>query len=161
MVRLRSDVVRAPTEYGAVLLHTNNGQYWTLNPSGDLVLGMLLAGGDVTAATRRLCATGDVDPDTARRDVEGLLAQLTDVGLIDDADDHRDVELPGPAAGERPVGDGMAGGRPRRPPASRTTRPATARPSRPSSDHARPSGDRPRSATGPGARLRSRLRRHR
>ncbi|WP_163548032.1 lasso peptide biosynthesis PqqD family chaperone [Candidatus Frankia nodulisporulans] len=160
MVRLRSDVVRAPTEYGAVLLHTNNGQYWTLNPSGDLVLGVLLAGGDVTAATRRLCATGDVAPDTARRDVEGLLAQLTDVGLIDDDADHRDVELPGPTAGERPVGDGMAGGRLPRPATSRTARSATARPSRPSSDHARPTGDRPRSATGPGARLRSRLRRH-
>jgi hypothetical protein len=84
MVALRSDVVRAPTEYGAVLLHTDNGRYWTLNPSGDLVLRVMLAGGDVAAAVRELCATAEVDPDTAWHDVEGLLAQLTEVGLIEE-----------------------------------------------------------------------------
>ncbi|THJ75735.1 lasso peptide biosynthesis PqqD family chaperone [Candidatus Frankia alpina] len=83
MVMLRSDVVRAPTEYGAVLLHTDDGRYWTLNPSGDLVLRVMLDGGDVAAAVRELCATREVDPQVARRDVEGLLAQLADVGLIE------------------------------------------------------------------------------
>jgi hypothetical protein len=83
MIALRSDVVRAPTEYGAVLLHTNNGQYWTLNPSGDLVLRVMLAGGDTAAAVRELCSVSEVEPEAARRDVEGLLAQLADVGLIE------------------------------------------------------------------------------
>ncbi|CAO5241774.1 hypothetical protein FAGKG844_20226 [Frankia sp. AgKG'84/4] len=83
MVTLRSDVVRAPTEYGAVLLHLDKGQYWTLNPSGDLVLRVLLSGGDADAAVAELCSAGEVEPDTARRDVDGLLAQLTDVGLVD------------------------------------------------------------------------------
>ncbi|KDA44839.1 lasso peptide biosynthesis PqqD family chaperone [Frankia sp. B2] len=83
MVTLRPDVVRAPTQYGAVLLHIDNGRYWTLNPSGDLVLRILLDGGDTAAAVRGLCETSEVDPETARRDVEGLLAQLADVGLIE------------------------------------------------------------------------------
>ncbi|KQC40064.1 hypothetical protein UK82_02380 [Frankia sp. ACN1ag] len=89
MVMLRSDVVRAPTEYGAVLLHTEDGRYWTLNPSGDLILRVLLDGGDVAAAVRELCTTVEVDPQVARRDVEGLLAQLADVGLIEPESEAR------------------------------------------------------------------------
>ncbi|EIV90643.1 lasso peptide biosynthesis PqqD family chaperone [Frankia sp. QA3] len=89
MVMLRSDVVRAPTEYGAVLLHTDDGRYWTLNRSGDLVLRVMLDGGDTAAAVRELCATAEVDPQAARRDVEGLLAQLADVGLIEPESEAR------------------------------------------------------------------------
>ncbi|WP_243407504.1 lasso peptide biosynthesis PqqD family chaperone [Frankia canadensis] len=77
--------MRAPTEYGAVLLHTGNGQYWTLNPTADLVLRVMLAGGDTAAAVRELCSSAEVEPEAARRDVEGLLAQLTDVGLLEPA----------------------------------------------------------------------------
>ncbi|CAO5188990.1 hypothetical protein FAIPA1_60146 [Frankia sp. AiPs1] len=153
MVTLRSDVVRAPTEYGAVLLHTDNGQYWTLNPSGDLVLRVMLAGGDVTAATRQLCATGAVDPETARRDVEGLLAQLRDVGLIDptgDASGARPPDVapgpghrPGRGARHRPVG---------------SPRGATGRPARDASHRSWPRpGPQEETRTG----LRSKLRRRR
>ncbi|MCM3883616.1 lasso peptide biosynthesis PqqD family chaperone [Frankia sp. R82] len=156
MVTLRSDVVRAPTEYGAVLLHTHNGRYWTLNPSGDLVLGVLLAGGDVAAATGELCTVSDVDPDTARRDVEGLLAQLTDVGLIDPTG-----EAGGEASGQA---SGGAFGHPRAdsPPSTRSaTDPAGRSPRHRPGRTSRPDADRSRTGTGPGAGLRSRLRRRR
>lgn len=83
MVSLRSDVVRAPTDYGCVLLHMDDGRYWTLNPTGDLVLRVLLEGGDTAAAVREVCRGSEVDPETAAADVEGLLDQLADVGLID------------------------------------------------------------------------------
>ena len=79
---LRDRVSTADTEYGIVLLDEDNGEYWNLNPTGALVVRVLLDGGDAADAARLLTEQYGVDDRTARSDVEDLLDGLHASGLI-------------------------------------------------------------------------------
>ena len=82
-LKLRDGVSVADTDYGIALLDEGSGQYWTLNPTGALVLRALLAGGTPDQAARQLTEAYAVDAGTAREDVQALLAALRSARLVE------------------------------------------------------------------------------
>jgi hypothetical protein len=82
MLGLPLHVVHTETEYGAVLLNMDTGRYWTLNPTGALVVRVLLGGGSTAEAAEAVTGDYDVDAATASKDVDNLLTQLRAAGLI-------------------------------------------------------------------------------
>lgn len=83
-LNLRDGVSTADTEYGLALLDEDGGQYWNLNPSGALILRMLLAGGTLAQAAQELTEQYAVDADTATRDVEELVGELRSARLVEE-----------------------------------------------------------------------------
>jgi hypothetical protein len=81
-LKLRDTVSATDTEYGIVLLDEDSGEYWNLNPTGALVVRTMLDGGSAADATRRLIEQYAIDPDTARGDVDDLVAGLRGAGLV-------------------------------------------------------------------------------
>jgi hypothetical protein len=79
---LRPGVSTADTDYGTTLLDEDSGEYFTLNPTGSLVLRTLLAGGSAAQAARALTEQYAVAADTADRDVADLVAGLHSAGLV-------------------------------------------------------------------------------
>jgi hypothetical protein len=86
MLTLRDTVVAAETDYGTALLDQDTGQYWALNPTGTIILRVLLAGGDRDRAAITLLDRYDVDVATAQSDIDLLLTQLHGAGLV--AEEH-------------------------------------------------------------------------
>jgi hypothetical protein len=82
-LKLRDGVSVADTEYGTALLDEDSGQYWSLNPTGALVLRRLLDGGTAEQAVRELTEQYAVDAGTAGKDVTDLVAELRSVGLVE------------------------------------------------------------------------------
>jgi hypothetical protein len=82
MLTLPRNVVHTETDYGAVLLDAGTGRYWTLNPTGALVVRVLLGGGSIADAADAVAGDYEVDAATASQDVDILLAQLREAGLI-------------------------------------------------------------------------------
>ncbi|MDG4788010.1 lasso peptide biosynthesis PqqD family chaperone [Micromonospora sp. WMMD1102] len=80
--KLPDRVSWTPTEYGGVLLDAASGEYWTLNPTGAVVLGSLLAGGNPEQAAARLAAEFDGDPAVMAAEVPELIAELAAAGLV-------------------------------------------------------------------------------
>jgi hypothetical protein len=83
-MRLREGVSTAETDYGITLLDQDSGEYYTLNPTGALVLSTLLDGGTRAQAVEHLTAEYTVDGDTAARDVADLVDALLSVGLVEE-----------------------------------------------------------------------------
>jgi len=81
---LRPGVSTAATDYGTTLLDEDSGEYFTLNPTGSLVLRTLLTGGTAEQAARALAEQYAVAADTADRDVADLVAGLRAAGLVTD-----------------------------------------------------------------------------
>jgi coenzyme PQQ synthesis protein D (PqqD) len=79
---LRDGVSTADTDYGTTLLDEHSGDYWTLNPTGALVLRALLDGGTPVEAAKALTEQYAVDPDVATRDVADLVDGLQSAGLV-------------------------------------------------------------------------------
>ncbi|MFD0312672.1 lasso peptide biosynthesis PqqD family chaperone [Streptomyces flavalbus] len=82
-LQFAAHVSSAKTDYGTVLLDERGGEYWELNPSASLVIGVLMAGGDESAASGALMAEFDVDAESAERDVAALVRQLRASGLAE------------------------------------------------------------------------------
>jgi hypothetical protein len=80
--RLRSGVSTAQTDAGMALLDERNGDYFTLNPTGVLVLEALLAGGVPDDAVDRLMVEYEIDRVTATRDVTDLVEALESAKLL-------------------------------------------------------------------------------
>lgn len=81
---LRSGVSAAETDTGLTLLDEDSGEYFSLNPTGAVVLQALLAGGTTDHAIERLMATYDVDRETAAADARELIGALEQAGLVVD-----------------------------------------------------------------------------
>ena len=81
-LKLRDGVSAADTDYGMALLDEDSGQYWNLNPTAALALRTLLEGRTTAQAVQQLTDQYAVDADTAKRDVEDLLAELRSAGLV-------------------------------------------------------------------------------
>jgi hypothetical protein len=79
---LRTGVSTAETDHGVALLDERDGEYFTLNPTGALVLRTLLDGGSQGDAVTRLTTEYDVDADTAAQDVTQLVGALESAGLL-------------------------------------------------------------------------------
>jgi PqqD family protein of HPr-rel-A system len=82
MLTLSRSVVSTETDYGTALLDQRSGRYWTLNPTATVILRVLLDGGDRSRAVHALLDQFDVEPDTARADVDLLIIQLRSAGLV-------------------------------------------------------------------------------
>lgn len=82
-MRLRDGVIATSTEYGLVLLDEHAGEYWSLNPSGALVIKALLDGAGGDGAAQVLADRHDVDLASARADIDDVLAQLRAAGLVE------------------------------------------------------------------------------
>jgi hypothetical protein len=80
--RLRDGVSTADTDYGTTVLDTDSGDYWTLNPTGALVLQTLLDGGTPGEAAKALTEQYAVDAHTASQDVQDLVGGLESAGLV-------------------------------------------------------------------------------
>jgi hypothetical protein len=81
---LRPGVSTADTDYGTALLDERSGEYFTLNPTGTLVLTTLLGGGTPEQAARALAERYDVDPESAGQDVADLIDGLRAASLVAD-----------------------------------------------------------------------------
>jgi Coenzyme PQQ synthesis protein D (PqqD) len=81
-LKLREGVSTADTDYGTTLLDEDSGEYWTLNPTGALVLRALLDGGTPGQAAKALTEHYAVDADAAARDVKDLVDGLQSAGLV-------------------------------------------------------------------------------
>lgn len=82
-VRLRADVSTADTDDGLVLLDERAGRYWQLNPTGALVLRLLLDGVTPHQAAQTLADRHPVSSEQAAADVTALLKRLHTAGLVD------------------------------------------------------------------------------
>jgi hypothetical protein len=81
-LKLREGVSTADTDYGTTLLDEDSGEYWTLNPTGALVLRALLDGGTPGQAAEALTEHYAVDAAAAARDVKDLVDGLQSAGLV-------------------------------------------------------------------------------
>jgi hypothetical protein len=83
-VRLRADVSTADTDDGLVLLDERAGRYWQLNPTGALVLRLLLDGATPHQVAQTLADRHPVSTERAAADVAALLERLHTAGLVTD-----------------------------------------------------------------------------
>lgn len=79
---LAPDVSLVETDGTTVLLDEKRGRYWLLNNTGAVVLGHLQEGKDVAEAVAVLCADHPRHADRIPSDVEGLLSELRNSGLV-------------------------------------------------------------------------------
>lgn len=82
-LKLRDGVSTADTEYGTVLLDEDGDQYWTLNPTGAIVVRTILDGGTPADAAQELTQQYAVDFDSASQDVQELVSELCSAGLVE------------------------------------------------------------------------------
>ena len=83
-LQLRADVSTADTEDGLVLLDERAGRYWQLNPTGALVLQLLLDGVAPDQVAQMLADRHPVRTEQAAADVNALLERLRTAGLVID-----------------------------------------------------------------------------
>jgi hypothetical protein len=77
----REAVVAAEVGDSVVLLDTESGIYFTLEPGGAQIWEMLSAGTCEDEIYRRLLAEYDVEPEELRNDISELLSVLLEKGL--------------------------------------------------------------------------------
>jgi Coenzyme PQQ synthesis protein D (PqqD) len=80
--KLRAGVSLAETDDGIAVLDEDRGEYFSLNPTGALVLRTMLDGGTCEQAAQRLVTEYDVDQATALQDANELVADLRAAGLV-------------------------------------------------------------------------------
>jgi hypothetical protein len=83
-LQLRTDVTTADTDEGMVLLDERAGRYWQLNPTGALVLRLLLNGAALHQIAQTLADRHAVSTEQATADVAAFLTHLRTAGLVTD-----------------------------------------------------------------------------
>ena len=78
-----SDILMREIEEESVLLNLNTGRYFGLDAVGTRMWTLLTAAPSVDAACTELLAEYDAPPETLRRDVAALIAQLVEHGLLE------------------------------------------------------------------------------
>jgi hypothetical protein len=82
MLALRDGISVAETDDGMALLDEDSGEYFTLNPTGALVLRSLLGGGTPAHAAEALTREYAIDENSAKRDVEELVSALQAANVL-------------------------------------------------------------------------------
>ena len=67
----------------AVMLNLDSGRYFGLSETGARMLAVLSASESIRAAHEALLREYDVDAEQLQRDLDGLIQQLVEHGLID------------------------------------------------------------------------------
>jgi hypothetical protein len=70
----------------SVLLNLDNGKYYGLDEIGTRMLELMREHGDVEQLIAPLLAEYDVSEEVLRKDLDELLAQLVDAGLVEKVD---------------------------------------------------------------------------
>jgi hypothetical protein len=83
-LHLHPDVSAADTDDGAVLLDERAGRYWQLNPTGALVLRLLLDGAAPHQVAQTLADRHRVSTQQTAADVTAFLERLRSAGLVTD-----------------------------------------------------------------------------
>lgn len=73
-----------PIDEGAVVLDLGTSTYFSVNPSGALLLALLDGGCSRQALVGALTERYAIDPDRAARETDGFLAALRARGLLDE-----------------------------------------------------------------------------
>lgn len=81
-LRLQADVSIADTDDGLVLLDERSGRYWLLNPTGALVLRLLLDGASPYQVAQTLADRRAVSTEQTAADVTALLERLYTARLV-------------------------------------------------------------------------------
>ncbi|WP_424867074.1 lasso peptide biosynthesis PqqD family chaperone [Streptomyces sp. SAI-229] len=81
-LRFDTHISTAETDYGTVLLDERAGDYWELNPTATLVVRTLMDGGEAADAAAVLVREFDIERAQALRDVEALVRDLREAGLV-------------------------------------------------------------------------------
>ncbi|MFI6520358.1 lasso peptide biosynthesis PqqD family chaperone [Spirillospora sp. NPDC050679] len=81
-MKLSPGVSAADTDGGMVLLDERTGRYWTLNPTGRIVIRALLDGGTAADAAAELARRFPAAADRTARDVDGVLEALRQAELV-------------------------------------------------------------------------------
>ncbi|GII95026.1 lasso peptide biosynthesis PqqD family chaperone [Sinosporangium siamense] len=81
-MKLAQNISFVETEYGGVLLDGRRGKYWQLNETAAIVVKSVVQGEDLDGATRRLTEEFEVEAALAREDVEDIVGDLSDKGLL-------------------------------------------------------------------------------
>ncbi|MBE7481011.1 MAG: HPr-rel-A system PqqD family peptide chaperone [Polyangiaceae bacterium] len=81
-VTIPEDVVSEILDGQAVVLNLRTGCYHTLNASGTRLWELLERDGDVETATQTLLAEYDTSEETLRADVDKVLSELQERGLV-------------------------------------------------------------------------------
>ena len=72
------------TDYGAVLLDEATGEYWELNPSGALILSLLLDDAAEADVAEKVTARYEVERAQAERDIAELVHGLRTQRILAD-----------------------------------------------------------------------------
>lgn len=77
-----SDALVAHLQGEAVLLHAGTKDYFRLNETGQVVWRMIEQGSDEDAIVAALLEAYDVDAEEARAEVQRIVRELIDAGLL-------------------------------------------------------------------------------
>jgi hypothetical protein len=80
------DVVWRQVEGEIVLVHLKTNQMYALNPTGARLWELLSEGLDTSDIEATLLAEFDVDAGDVRSEIDRLLRELVDAGLVDRSD---------------------------------------------------------------------------
>jgi hypothetical protein len=81
-LRLVDDVSTADTDGGLVLLNQSTGRYFQLNATGSLIVKALVDGADPAELVDRLSTARGPSAEQVAADIDRLLEQLRDKGLV-------------------------------------------------------------------------------
>ena len=76
------DVHWRAIDEGGAILHPEDGRNWTLDPVGLLIWDRCTGEWNVEQIAREISESYDVDPGTARSDLEAFLLALEQAGLV-------------------------------------------------------------------------------
>jgi hypothetical protein len=82
-IKIAEDVVFRELSGELVILSLSSGEYFGLDAIGTKVWKLLLDGSSVEKVVDTLVLEFDIDRETLRSDVDALVKQLVDRGLID------------------------------------------------------------------------------
>ena len=85
-VKLSDDVVFETIQDEVVLLKLTGAQYYGLDEVGANAWKFLLEDGNIAAVGERLCKKYAGDPATIRSDLQALVAELIEAGILKAAD---------------------------------------------------------------------------
>jgi hypothetical protein len=81
-VEIGEDVLYQQLQGEVVLLNMASQRYYGLNEVGARMWELLLESGSVSTVADRLNQTYDIDPTTLRADLERLIEELRNAGLV-------------------------------------------------------------------------------
>jgi hypothetical protein len=87
LVKQKSDVVACDIDGETALMSLENGKYYSLDPIGSRIWGLLTTPRGMTEICAILLDDFEVEPDRCKQDVQAFLSNLLEEGLIEIIDE--------------------------------------------------------------------------